>query len=548
MRLQLFLAMGVFIFAMAVVGLARPVAPPAQPEDPNWQSLAPGIAYRQYRLADPNNVFVARMEISRTNVTLESGLGSGYLVSGLETVSGIAARYDQALSQWNKSDGWGSSRSDVVVAINGDYFAKDGSGLPLNGMVTGGWFIKRFNQDAGRTGFGWKFSRTPFIGECVHYLLEKQIVQFADGSTQNFHGINVERGTDQLIIYTPQYDTRTPAQQDGVEVLVTLNQPAIVYPSPKAFTGVVQKIYTGQGSTTMLFDQIVLSASGDAANDLIAHVSVGDVISISQEISSRLEFECNTSLSDVDWSKTYASIGGDYYFLKAGQPKTYDCAGTAGFCNRLPRTAIAYNNQYVYFIVVDGRDLVDSIGMTVPELTIFARDTLSASYGVTQDSGGSSTMVVNGAVVNNTFCNDKGCVSKIYLPMIVKSDSSTANLAPQQPYPGPAHDAPSANNTPSATNDGRPIANGMMMVVIEPEQRSAANWNAGQAIVLVSNANLRLGPGTNYASQGVISSGTTGTIQAHSLNGVQAKGYFWWKVRLNNNQEGWLAEESLAIP
>jgi hypothetical protein len=541
--------MGVMAFIIALIGFARPPAPPTQPEeDPNWETLAPGIAYREYHLAAPNNIFVARMAISSTQVTLESSIASGYLANGVETVRSMAGRYDQALSQWGVSDSWGSARSDVVVAINGDYF--DGNGLPLNGMVQGGWYVKRYTDSGGRTGFGWKFARTPFIGECAYHVPEKQFVRFADGSTQIIHGVNIERSANQLILYTPQYDTNTHTNGDGVEVLVDLSQPALVYPAPKAFTGTIREVRP-QGSSLMLFDQAVLSASGNAADNLLAHIQAGEVISISQEIASRQELDCNLPLDGFDWTKTYASVGGDYYFLKDSQPKTYDCSQTPGFCNRLPRTAIAYNQQYVYFIVIDGRDLIDSIGMTVPELSIFARDVLSATHGVTQDGGGSSTMVVNGAVVNNTFCNNYTCRSKIYLPLVSHGSVAPAN-AQAAPYPAPENGrSPNTNAAPLAKTNvayERGVANGMMMVVVEPGQRSTRTWGDGQAILVTTSANLRLGPGSNYAARALIPPGTSGTILAHSINGVQAKGYFWWQVRLDTGQEGWLVEEALAAP
>ena len=69
------------------------------------------------------------------------------------------------------------------------------------------------------------------------------------------------------------------------------------------------------------------------------------------------------------------------------------------------RTAIAYNGSYVFFIVIDGWNAGVSEGISILELGGFALHTLQASDAVTLDSGGSSTMVINGQVVNNTYCN-----------------------------------------------------------------------------------------------------------------------------------------------
>jgi hypothetical protein len=54
-------------------------------------------------------------------------------------------------------------------------------------------------------------------------------------------------------------------------------------------------------------------------------------------------------------------------------------------------------------------DSQNSEGMTIPELARSAKNTLGASWGISQDGGGSSTMVVNGQVMNNTYCNIVDC-------------------------------------------------------------------------------------------------------------------------------------------
>ena len=60
-----------------------------------------------------------------------------------------------------------------------------------------------------------------------------------------------------------------------------------------------------------------------------------------------------------DWSQAYAGIGGAFTFLADGVPQHLDVTGAIV---RHPRTAIAYNDQYIFFIVVDGRDPGVSVG------------------------------------------------------------------------------------------------------------------------------------------------------------------------------------------
>jgi hypothetical protein len=377
--------------------------------------VAPGIEYREYQLAGPNDAFVARMDRSVGELILDSSIAQGQLVSGRETVSSMAERYDDAINFWGKTamtSTWGL-RNDVVVAINGSFFVGAG---PQGGAIHSGWYAKRFDNLAGGSGFVWKMDRSAFVGGCVNHQVDKQIVYFSNGNTQNINGINVERNSNSLVIYTPQYDGVTPTtQDDGVEVLVEMTRPNHVLPPPAYASGFVRAILSGKGTTPIPFDHLVLSAHGSAATDLVANAVPGTEVQISQEIT-HYEEGCSPPLSPSGWTKAYSSIGGSFVFLKEGEIQAFDDPGATA---RHPRTAIAFNDDYIYFIVVDGRDVKESIGVTIQELAQFTLDeSIQATWGIAQDGGGSSTMVVNGEVKNDTYCNNYVCNYYTYLPVI----------------------------------------------------------------------------------------------------------------------------------
>ena len=502
-----------------------------------WQAVVPGIDYVQLTLLNPlNNVYVARMDRSVLSVTLDTGVGSGALVSGLESVKLMSARYDQAINYWGQAPvtpTWGS-RNNVAVAINGSYYSYTTT-LPQSGMIQSGWYAKRFDDLGGGSGFAWKLNRSAFIGECVLHRPEKQLVTYADEVTQPLQGLNVVRDDDTLIIYTPQYGDNTETDDSGAEVLVELSRPLLIIPSPRVVTGTVRAIYTDTGSTLIPFDSVVLSAHGDARDTLLAHVHVGDVVGISQEITS-YEDDCVGPLS-LDWGKTYASLSGGFYFLKEGDIRHfyYDQGAT----DRLPRTAIVFNEAYIYFVVVDGRDPYQSQGMTIDELALFARDTLSATYGISQDGGGSSTMVVNGQVMNNTTCNNK-CFFH-FLPVVGRGPGEATRAVPDYQLAPPQAVQPLDIDT---VNAERYVANGIMMMVVEPMQASTT-FTPTQVVKTTGLVDLHLGPGTNYAAPWDIAGDTAGVIVPHALNGVLAKGSYWWKVDFGGTL-GWVVEEALA--
>jgi uncharacterized protein YraI len=465
-----------------------------------WTTVGVGIEYQSFTTPDPNNLFVARMDRSNPAVTIESSVANGTTIGARETVRNQAARYDDAINWWGQS--WGQ-RNDVIVAINGDFF-NGTTGVMSGGWIHSGWYANRFSNFGGYSGFGWTVDRVPFIGGCINHRAEDQFITFiASGNTQRFQGINCSRGSNELIIYTPQYDSNTHTDNTGVEVLVEMNRPDLVLNSPNMSLGYVRQIRQNQGSTYIPFDHVVLSATGSAATTLLNNVAVGAQIGISQKISDYNEPDtagnngCNYN-TGLDWQMTYAAIGINYRFLEGSQirPPDPSHSGYAGLIVRNPRTAIAYNSNHVFYVVCDGRSGA-SVGMTMTELGNFCLNTLGASEGVNLDGGGSSTLVVNGVVKN------------------VPSDGSE-----------------------------RAVSNGMMMVNVMPKLQSSA-FAVGQAVITNGAANVRLGPGTNYAARSSVASGTAGTVVDHALKGVYAKGYYWWKVDFSGTV-GWVAETLLT--
>jgi hypothetical protein len=278
-----------------------------------WEPVGSGIEYQEFQLPDPNNVFVARMDRHNPLVTLDSGIAHGMLAHGPETVSDMAQRFDGAINTWGGT--WGP-RNKVVVAINGSFFYTP-SGTPMSGQITSGWYARRFDDLGGGSGFAWKMDRSVFIGKCVYHRPEKQLVKYlATGVTQRIDGVNIARGTDQLVLYTPQFGENTATNDYGTEVVVELTAPTSIQPAPAVVEGIIRSVNDGRGSSTLFFDSIVLSAHGAARQAVLANARVGDKIGISQEIT-HLQSDCNAKNPD-SWAKTYASINGSFELLLNG--------------------------------------------------------------------------------------------------------------------------------------------------------------------------------------------------------------------------------------
>ena len=518
----------------------------AQEQAPNtWETVGEGIEYQEFRLINPVlvNVFVTRMDRSNENATIESSIAQGKISGGTETVSNMAARYDDALNFWGPptipvSSTWGST-NDVIVAINGFYYGAgiEPSGVPWSGQIHSGWYAKRFYDNESSSGFIWKMDRDAFIGGCISHPNDppnpKQYVYTTSGEFLIIDGVNESRNDDELILYTPQFDRDTDTDNSGTEVLVEMEAPTHTSVFGDMPYGIVRRIRQNQGSTPIPYDHVVLSGEGDIELDLISEISVGDRIGIAQRVK-----DCNSEPTN-EWEEAYSGVGGHWRFLRNGVIYPYTNDGQAVV--RDPRTAIAYNDQYVFFIVADGRNVGVSEGMTVAEMADFAKNTLGATDGIMQDGGGSSTMVINGEVVNNSYCNNEFCTPKIYLPIVVNPPSSDSVIA----------DRPETPPEPLVEWDAellilqRLVANGMLMVVVQPEEKSTLPYDEGDPVTTLGTINVRLGPGTNYAVLTSVDDDGTIIEPINQMDGIFAKGSYWWKVDFGA-VEGWVPQESIT--
>ena len=434
-----------------------------------WTTVVPGVEYRKFTSStdgvqpSPNEVFVVRISRSQADILLDVGVGNGEIRDVRETVSGIATRYEN-ITNYN------GQQYDIVAAVNGDFFSYDTDQV-IGGQVILGTYADKMGS---RGKFAFKNLSSVFIDRTVSFSGK---VTFADGSQADINDINVPRGTDQLILYTFHYDSATFTNEYGCEVVVGyVNEPL----SPnREVSGVVREIRSGIGSAPIPFDGFVLSGHGAARTLLEQKCKVGDVIKVKLSI---------TSSAGKDWTGVYSAIEGAQWFVSNGQ-LTSDL-----WEERHPRTAVAYNDNYIYLIVCDGRRST-SIGMKLSELGNFCIQYLQAKEALNLDGGGSSTMWVNGSVKN-------------------------------QPSDGTE----------------RAVANALLVAKISSAK--STKFSSFEVAKVNATANMRLGPGTNFGVLRQLSQGTYVTVLPNPLNGVSAKGYYWWKVRYGN-YEGWIAETLL---
>lgn len=464
-----------------------------------WQQVARGIEYTQMTLPGPLEVFVARADREDQGWTIDVMMARNVAKGDREIVPAMAERLDGSVN-------YRGERYDAKVAINGDYF--NPAGVPTGGQIVGGWFVRRYPEYGGGSGFIWTTNRRAIMGGNVRNATKWQRVRFADGTDLNIHKLNDPRSKDELAMYTWQYAERTDAVEAGVEVVVRMSSPVGIMPDGGGVPGEIVEVRESTGGTPLLYDHVVLSGHGQAAKALRRHAKRGEQLRI--ELTLTDFGNEDIGLSVADWRGAYASMGAATYILVDGKvPRHWEAKAERlakegkrhGSVVRDPRTLVAFNQRYVYFVVIDGRSK-RSVGMNFTEAGEFCREQLQADYAVTQDGGGSSIMWVDGKVCN------------------VPSDKNRAGETVL-----------------------RPVANGYLMACIEPARRSDT-FSPGARVTTKRQADLRLGPGSHFGVAAALPAGSQGTVVTHALSGVQAKDAFWWNCRFAQG-EGWISQDAL---
>ncbi|HSW47290.1 MAG TPA: phosphodiester glycosidase family protein [Phycisphaerae bacterium] len=465
-----------------------------------WTDVAPGISYTQMNLPGPVKVFIARADRGKDNWTIDAMTSKGTIKGGIETVPDMAKRYDDTVT-------FDGRRYEVKAAINGSFYGV--TGYSFGGQVMTGWYAKRYDDISGLSGFFWTADRKADIGGDVQNGPNFQQVIFADKDEMNINAFNDKRGKDDLALYTAQYDATTGTDNNGVEVLVRVDEPLCINPKPPGVRGEILSIRKNAGSTTIPFDCVVLSAAGAAAPRLLQHAKKGQPVHLNLRLQD-IGID-RYGMKPARWENVWGSINGTQNLLFDGIiPKHWEAKAARyaaegkphGSTKHDPRTCVAFNKDYVFFIVIDGRS-EESIGMTYTETAEFCKNTLKADHASMQDGGGSTTLWVDGKVRNTPSTKDK--------------DGKYGVL--------------------------RPVANGYLIARVHPPEFSKDN-NTGDRVSAETAFELKLGPGSQYGPAGKVIAGAKGEILKHKLAGVFAKGTNWWPCRFGQT-EGWAAQERL---
>ena len=369
--------------------------------------LTTGVEHLEYHLDTPNVVNVIRIDKQQAECRLKIGFPQGKRnYSGKATVSDILKTYR-------------ASGERVVAAINGSFF---GEGSGISG------FLASEGNYVQPSGSSWETLGILMNGDCIierSVTNDDGILTFPDNSYMSIDLLNQVRNPDTVVCYTPDWGKSTTTTAQGVEVVLT----NVSYPMrpDKEVIGRVAEIRKGSKSidTPIPLDGMVLSARDDSAKSLLSRVNQGQLLGIRWGITPNIYVNADLMITGAGW------------ILHEGNPHTAVWAEFSASLaeTRHPRTAIAWNDQSIFLVTCDGRQIGRSTGMTFKELADFLIFPLCATDAINLDGGGSTTM----ALLKNGESRVVNSPSDKALPGNNGKERPVANAVllveePQQPF------------------------------------------------------------------------------------------------------------------
>ena len=344
-----------FVYGSALISVGRS----ATNETPK---SARGFSYIHDEVPDgPLSVHIVKIDRSNTELELHTSLAGG-TTYGLSTLAEQIKLFPAELGR-------------PVAAINGDFWNdnSDYKGDPKGLQIL---HEELLSGPCDRTCFWIDRAGNPRMTNVV----PKFAVTWPGGEMTPF-GLNEERPKDGAVLYTPVLgpSTRTAGGRELI-LEATGSSPWLPLRVGQTYAARVREIRES-GNGPLDRDVMILSLGPQLLSGL-PKVNSGVLLKLSI-----------STWPDLAGART--AIGGGPTLVQNGKPMQW-----SGYQPRHPRTAIGWNEHYLFFLVVDGRQNGLSIGMTFPQLAAYMAK-LGCAQAMNLDGGASATCWVLGQVMNS---------------------------------------------------------------------------------------------------------------------------------------------------
>jgi hypothetical protein len=339
--------------------------------------IRPGVMYqRTVREEGPWVINALHIDLLQEDLKIASAKALDMAI-GRETTSSLAKRMGDSL--------W-----DVVAALNADFFEADGE--TVSNQIEGGMFVRALALGTSipgrvRSQFALTLDGRPLIDRFGF----SGYVRWKEDSVTGIVGVNVAREKLGPSLFNRYWGPATRIDSEGV---VVREVPLLrVGDRGDTVLCIIGRSPEVGGGMAIPDSGMVLSTYHDSPLLDPARVKPGDTV--------RVLF-----LLSPGRGKISNLVGGTPRIVVDGKSvaglDSYGEGTPAEFSSkRHPRTGIGFSRDSttLYFVTVDGRQ-ASSVGMSLPEFADLMIS-LGVFQGLNLDGGGSTTMVLEGRVVNS---------------------------------------------------------------------------------------------------------------------------------------------------
>jgi len=329
------------------------------------RGLPKGVKVYKYRSDDKRAVlYVAELDRRLfPEVQFQTSVARGRVL-GRETVRDIVRRAAR-------------NGKKVIVAVNASFGVLGGSyeGTIRNLQIQNGRVISPPGRYAC---FG--------VTKSGEFLMERAKMNMSirvAGKDIPVQGLNQDRKRDDwIVLYTPDFGHSTQTSNSYEVVISDMALPL----KPEYQSRFTVKDVRKSGDTSIPRNGFVLSGkrSSDTAKSL-SSLKVGD------------QGELTLSFLPEKWNDVVEGIGGNSRLVKSGKMCKAFHKGS-NWTKDDPRTALGYNDEKLFLMVVDGRQGY-SRGMSYHDVAAAMME-LGATDAINLDGGSSSTFIVKGKLTN----------------------------------------------------------------------------------------------------------------------------------------------------
>jgi hypothetical protein len=354
---SLFLALVLFLVPSRVLCGSDIATKPAE--------VGRGLSYKNDRIPNvPWSIHVIKIDRSRSDFELITTHARG-------TALGLATLTEQINSV-------PSAVGKPIAAINGDFYRTEQepyAGDPRGLQILLGELL---SAPSGKTCFWIDLQGNP---QMTNVIPQFKVI-WPDGRKTTF-GLNEERDSGPAVLYTPRLGSSTRTS-GGRELILERDAASEWLPlrAGETYSARVREVRE-TGNSRLSRDIMVLSLSPDFLSR-VPTVEPGAVLKIS-------------TVTSPDLKGVRTAIGG-------GPVLVHDGKAQPGRVNksleRHPRSAIGWNEKFIFLVEVDGRQGGLSIGMTLPELAAYLVKE-GCEEAMNLDGGGSAEVWVNGQIASS---------------------------------------------------------------------------------------------------------------------------------------------------